>query len=137
MALLIPTITLSSGITIESALAVISELNVSNNVSVSERLEVVNAPGDGAVINDNYQVITSNNGGKAGSYMVSIFMSQQAFTEGKPPVEQLKDGRQTKVFSVNLLEPAYTDLTPRKSAYTHLVTQPGFEASTEVVGLEV
>lgn len=137
MALSILTITLTSGITVKNALAVISELNVSNNVSISERLDIVNAPTEGEAVNDNYQIVESTNGGKAASYMVSIFMNQQAFADGKPPIEQLKDGRQTKVFSVNLLEPAYKDLTPRKSAYAHLMTQPGFESGTEVTGLAV
>tara|TARA_R110002126_G_scaffold220423_1_gene365784 strand:- start:1004 stop:1417 length:414 start_codon:yes stop_codon:yes gene_type:complete len=137
MALLIPTITLTSGITVTNGIAIISELNVSNNVSTSERLDVINAPLDGEAINDNYQIVESTNGGKAASYMVSLFMNKQAFEDGKPPVEQLKDGRQTKVFSVNLLEPVYKDLTARKSAYAHLSTQPGFEDATEVESIEV
>jgi hypothetical protein len=136
MALLIPTLTLSSGLVLANAMAVISDLSVNNNVSTSERLDIVSSPGEGEAINEYYQVVTTNHGGKNCSYMVSIFMDEQSFMDGKPPVEQLKDGRKTKVFSVNLLEQAYKDLEPRQSAYAHLVTQPGFEDAIQAESIE-
>jgi hypothetical protein len=137
MALFIPTITLSSGLVLANTMAVISDLSVNNNVSTSERLDIVSSPGDGEAINEYYQVATTNHGGKNCSYMVSIFMDEQSFMDGKPPVEQLKDGRKTKVFSVNLLADEYKDLETRDAAYAHLMKQPDFEDATQAESIEV
>tara|TARA_R110001583_G_scaffold23841_15_gene87527 strand:+ start:3800 stop:4213 length:414 start_codon:yes stop_codon:yes gene_type:complete len=133
MALLLPYIALSSGLELTNAMAVISDLNVSNNVSTSERLDVTMSPRSGDAVNEHYQVVSSNHGGKNCSYMVSVFISEQAFNEGKPPIEQLKEGRSTKVFSVNLLDQEYKDLEARAAAYSHLVKQAGFEAAKQVI----
>lgn len=137
MALLIPSITLSSGLELTNAMAVISDLNVSNNVSTSERLDVVSSPSDGDAINEHYQIVTASHGGKNASFMVSVFMSEQAFNDGKPPVEQLKEGRNTKVFSVNLLGDEYKELDARTAAYSHLVKQTGFIDSVAIETLSV
>jgi hypothetical protein len=137
MALIIPTITLSSGLVLANAMAVISDLSVSNNVSTSERLDVISSPGDGKAINEYYQVTTTNHGGKNCSYIISIFLSEQAFNDGKPSIEQLKDGRNTKVFSLNLLADEYKDLETRDAAYAHLIKQPDFEDATQAESIEV
>jgi hypothetical protein len=137
MALLIPTITLSSGLVLANAMAVISDLSVSNNVSTSERLDVISSPGDGEAINEYYQVTITNHGGKNGSYMVSIFMDEQSFADGKPPVEQLKDGRQTKVFSMNLLADEYKDKSTREAAYLHLSNQERFSETSIIEGIAI
>ncbi|WP_372941791.1 hypothetical protein [Shewanella sp.] len=137
MALLIPSITLSSGIELTNALAVVSDLNVSNNVSTSERLDIVSSPSDGDVVNEHYQIVTTSHGGKNASFMVSVFMNEQAFNDGKPPIEQLKEGRSTKVFSVNLLTDEYKDLEARTAAYSYLAKQAGFLDSLHIESVAV
>lgn len=137
MALTIATLTLASGLSLTNPLLVISELNISNNSSESQRLDISTAPGADASAPQAYQLINSQHGGRGCSYLVSVFINQAAFDAGKPPVEQLKDGRATKVFSVNLDDAAYKDLTPRQAAYAHLITQPGFEAAEAVAGLAI
>ncbi|PKG73183.1 hypothetical protein CXF86_18940 [Shewanella sp. GutCb] len=129
MALTIPTLALSSGIELANPLLVISELNVNNNTSSNERLEINGAPGEGNAVSQGYKVITSNHGGQGCTYMVSVFASQDAFDEGKPPVDQVREGRNVKVFSLNLAEDVYTGITPREAAYTHLTEQTEFEAA--------
>ncbi|WP_445772936.1 hypothetical protein [Shewanella sp.] len=137
MALLIPSITLSSGIELTNVMAVISDLNVSNNVSASERLDVVSSPGEGDAINEHYQIVTTSHGGKNASFMVSVFMNEQAFNDGKPPIEQLKEGRSTKVFSVNLLADEYKELEARTAAYSYLAKQAGFLDSLHIESVAV
>lgn len=137
MALILPSISLSSGIDITNPLLVISELNVNNNASINERLEVNMSPGEGEPINEGYKVVTSNHGGQGCTYMVSVFATQTAFEAGKPPVEVLRDERSAKVFSIQLADAVYEGMTPREAAYAHLVTQTSFEAATVVDGINV
>ncbi|MBB1441107.1 hypothetical protein H5202_21150 [Shewanella sp. SG41-4] len=64
-------------------------------------------------------------------------MNADAFEDGRPPVEQYKDGRQVKFFSVDLLDAKYVDATPRQAAYLHLMDQPYFDEATFVDGVNV
>jgi hypothetical protein len=138
MALKVPSIALSSGLTLTNAFVVVGELNVSNNASSNERLEVVEAPGgDGAAVNQKYKVVSTIHGGKNGTYSASIFMDQAAFDDGRPPVESFKEGRNTKFFSVDLLDAKYVGVTPREAAYLHLMEQESFLAATEVESLAI
>ncbi len=139
MALTISTLLLASGLQLNNPLIVISELNVSNNTSTSERLDVIDAPneGDSTLVNQSYSINTTNNGGRYANYMVSIFLNQDAFDQGKLPIEKWHESRQVKVFSINLNEEQYQDLTPRQSAYQHLGKQEEFIEAEEIEDLEV
>lgn len=138
MAFTLPTIMLASGLELANPLLVISELNVSNNASISERLDIMAAPGgDGEMVSQSYKVLKSQNGGRGCSAIVSVFMNQAAFDAGKPPVEIFKDGRNTKVFSINLDNAGFEGMTPRQAAYAHMMALPEFESAVLVDGLEV
>ncbi|WP_249552764.1 hypothetical protein [Shewanella sp. 8A] len=138
MAFTLPTITLASGLELTNPMLVISELNVSNNSSSSERLDIIAAPGgDGEAVNQSYKILKSQNGGCGCSAIVSVFMSQAAFDAGKPPVEIFKDGRNTKVFSINLDNPDFDGMTPRQAAYAHMIALPEFAGAVLVDGVEI
>jgi hypothetical protein len=64
-------------------------------------------------------------------------MNQAAFDAGKPPVEIFKDGRNTKVFSINLDNPIFDGMTPRQAAYSHMIALPEFAGAVLVEGIEV
>ncbi|MGB0895624.1 MAG: hypothetical protein ACPGUD_14610 [Parashewanella sp.] len=139
MALTIAKLKLESGLELTNPLIIISELNTSNNSSQSQRLEIASTPAEGQAerLNQEYSLNTSKSGGTYCNYMVSVFLNKEAFDTGKPPVEQLKDNRSIKVFSLNLDGDEYKDLTPRKAAYAHLKKQDGFVKAEEVENLEV
>lgn len=138
MAFTLPTITLASGLELANAMLVISELNVSNNASISERLDIASAPGgEGESINQSYKLLKDTHGGRGCSAIVSVFMSQPAFDAGKPPVDIVKDGRNTKVFSINLDNPDFYGMTPRQAAYAHIMALPEFAGAVLVEGVEV
>lgn len=135
MAFTMQQLVLSSGLVLSNPLLVISELNVSNNSSLSERLDI--EPWDAADINQSYRVISSPHGGRGCSAIVSVFMNQAAFDSGKPPVDIVKDGRNTKVFSINLDNPDFDGMTPRQAAYAHIMALPEFAGAVLVEGVEV
>lgn len=136
MAITLASLALSSGLELLNPLLVISELNVSNNTSASEHLDIINAPGEGVDVNQAYKVINTRHGGRGCSVIVSVFMSQAAFDAGKPPIDVLKDGRNTKVFSINLDAPEFEAMTPRQAAYAYLLSQE-FSDGELVTELEV
>ncbi len=138
MAFTLPKITLASGLELANPLLVISELNVSNNASISERLDIMAAPGgDGEMANQSYKVLKSQNGGRGCSAIVSVFMNQAAFDAGKPPVDIYREGRNQKVFSINLDNPDLEGMTPRQAAYSHIMALPDFAGAVLVEGVEV
>lgn len=138
MAFTLPTITLASGLELANAMLVISELSVSNNSSLSERLDIASAPGgEGESINQSYKLLKDTHGGRGCSAIVSVFMSQAAFDAGKPPVDIVKDGRNTKVFSINLDNSDFDFMTPRQAAYAHIMALPEFEGAVLIDGVEV
>lgn len=138
MAFTLPKITLASGLELANPLLVISELNVSNNSSISERLDIITAPGGvGDAVNQSYKILKSQNGGRGCSAIVSVFITRNAFDAGKPPVEIFKDGRNTKVFSINLDNPDFDGMTPRQAAYAHIMALPEFEGAVLIDGVEV
>lgn len=138
MAFTLPKITLASGLELANPLLVISELNVSNNASISERLDIMAAPGgDGEMANQSYKVLKSQNGGRGCSAIVSVFMNQAAFDAGKPPVDIYKEGRNTKVFSINLDNPEFDGMTPRQAAYAHMMSLQEFAGAVLVEGVEI
>ncbi|NKF51356.1 hypothetical protein G3R49_12390 [Shewanella sp. WXL01] len=135
MALVLPSITLASGITLTNALAVISELNVSNNTTLSERVEVIDDPSlEKSEPSNEYQLSSSTHGSKLCTFFVSIFMSEETFANGKPEVERYHEGRDCKCFSVSLLDDKYTDMTPRQAAYAYLQAEV-FTDATEAEGV--
>lgn len=135
MAFTMQQLVLSSGLVLSNPLLVISELNVSNNSSLSERLDI--EPWDAAGVNQSYRVISRSHGGRGCSAIVSVFMNQAAFDAVKPPVDIVKDGRTTKVFSINLDNPDFEGMTPRNAAYAHIMALPEFEGAALVAGVEV
>lgn len=138
MAFTLPKITLASGLELANPLLVISELSVSNNSSSSERLDIMAAPGgDGEMANQSYKVLKSQNGGRGCSAIVSVFMNQAAFDAGKPPVDIYKEGRNTKVFSINLDNPEFDGMTPRQAAYAHMMSLQEFAGAVLVEGVEI
>lgn len=137
MSFTIPALVLSSGLELANPLLVISELNTSNNTSSSERMDIVTAPGDGPAVNQSYKVITTTHGGRGCSAIVSVFKDKAAFDAGKPPIDILKDGRNTKVFSINLDEPAFDGMTPRQAAYAHILALPEFDGAVLVDGVDI
>lgn len=138
MAFTLPTITLASGLQLANPMLVISELSVSNNSSLSERLDITSAPGgEGEAINQSYKLLKDTHGGRGCSAIVSVFMNQAAFDAGKPPVDIVKDGRNTKVFSINLDNPDFDGMTPRQAAYAHIMALQEFDGAVLVDGVEV
>ncbi|WP_417345691.1 hypothetical protein [Ferrimonas sp.] len=124
MALIIPTITLASGITVENACLVITQLNTNNTTSLTQTLD------------DENQVQEIPGGQHTCAYQVGIFASEQAVKDKLPPIDLLRDGRTIRVFQLNLSDPAYQDLTPRQAAYQHLQAQEGLSNSTAVEDVE-
>lgn len=137
MSFTVASLVLSSGLELTNPMLVISELSVSNNSSSSERLDILTAPGEGTEVSQSYKVIASTHGGRGCSAIVSVFKDVAAFDSGKPPVEILKDGRNTKVFSINLDDPAFAGMTPRQAAYAHIIALPEFAGAVLVEGVEV
>ncbi|CAD6366750.1 hypothetical protein SHEWT2_01231 [Shewanella hafniensis] len=135
MAFTMQQLVLSSGLVLNNPLLVISELNVSNNSSLSERLDIETR--NAADVNQSYHVISSSHGGRGCSAIVSVFMHQAAFDAGKPQVDVVKDGRNTKVFSINLDNPDFEGMTPRHAAYAHMMALPEFEGAVLVDGVDV
>ncbi|MGR3970702.1 hypothetical protein [Shewanella sp. 1180_01] len=137
MSFTLPVLVLSSGLELANPLLVISELSVSNNISTHARLDIINSPGDGVNVNQSYKVVDTSSGGRGCSAIVSVFMNQAAFEAGKPPVDLLKDERNTKVFSINLDDPSFDGMTPRQAAYAHILALPEFDGAVLVDGVEI
>ncbi|MGK4303316.1 hypothetical protein ACSMFS_05520 [Shewanella xiamenensis] len=125
---------LSSGLVLSDPVIVISEMNIVNNSSVSERLDITSNSDESA---QHYQIEKSTAGGNACSAICSVFMNKAAFDAGKPPVDTLKDGRSTKVFSINLDKPEFNGMTPRQAAYAHMMALPDFDGAVLVDGVDV
>lgn len=138
MALTLANMALASGLTLANPLIVVYELNVSNNVSRQERLEIAATAqtGEGAPASE-YQVTVTNGGATHGNYTVAVFMDRAAFDVGKPPVEVLRDGTRTKIYSVNLSLEEYQGMDARAAAYAHLAAQPEFEGAVVITDIEM
>ncbi len=143
MALTIDSLTLASGVQLNNPLIVISDLNITNNSSQSQRLEISQAPapaegeGESQAVNQEYSLNTTQSGGRYAYYVVSIFLNQQTFEQGKPPVEKWHENHTVKNFNVNLDGEAYAELEPRAAAYEHLCKQLGFTDATQAEGVKV
>ncbi|WP_299001801.1 hypothetical protein [uncultured Shewanella sp.] len=119
MALNMPSIDMASGITVNNPCLVISQLSTSNNLSLSETLDNSN---ELAIVEGGAHICT---------FQLSVFASEQAIGEDRPPIDQVRDGYNIHIYQIRLEDELYTDMTPREAAYSYLKTLDEYSTATE------